>query len=81
MRYPVPDSEDGVTVKVTGEGTLIGVDNGDLYYTGIFKTNTRHLYKGKLLIAVRSTEKAGTLTIELNCEKTVPLKLNIKTVK
>lgn len=78
---PVPDADNAVTVNVTGNGNLIGLDSGDLYYLGLFKTNIRKVFKGKLLLAIRSTDKTGDISVELNSEKIAPLKFKIVTVK
>ena len=77
----VTDYNDMVNVNVSGEGSLIGLDSGDLSYMGLFKTNIRKPYTGKLMVALRSTENPGLINIELKSEKTGTLKLQMKTVK
>ncbi len=54
----VIDAKDAITVKVDGGGKLIGLDNGELDYTGSFKTNTRNSYQGRILVAVERTSPA-----------------------
>jgi beta-galactosidase len=51
----VIDATNAITVRVEGGGKLIGIDNGDLNYTGSFKTETRNAYHGRLLITVQKT--------------------------
>ena len=51
----VPDATPAVTVKVEGPGRLIGMDTGDLSYVGLFKTDTRNAYQGRLLATVQRT--------------------------
>lgn len=77
----IADRDDLITVKVSGEAWLIGLDSGDIYYTGLFKTNTRKLFKGKLMVAVQSTTNAGNVFVELISEKTGTLKVPIQTSK
>jgi beta-galactosidase len=77
----VADADEMVTVNVSGEATLVGLDSGDIYYTGLFKTNKRKVFNGKLLVAVQSTYKAGTSTIELTSAKTGAVKLILNSVK
>jgi beta-galactosidase len=77
----VADADDKVTVNVTGEASLIGLDSGDIYYSGLFKTNERKVFKGKLLVTVKSTEKDGIATIELHSEKTGSIKLQMNTLR
>ena len=61
----VIDAKAVVTVKVEGGGKLIGVDSGELDYTGSFKTDTRNCYQGRLLVAVKriSPEADGEIRL------------------
>jgi beta-galactosidase len=61
----VIDGKAAITIKVEGEGKLIGLDSGELDYTGSFKTNTRNSYQGRLLVAVKriSAEAKGEIRI------------------
>ena len=77
----VPDAANEIKVNIHGEAALIGLDNGDIYYTGLFKTNIRKLFKGKLMVTVQSTTDAGTATLELISEKTGTLKVPLKSVR
>ena len=43
-----------ITVKAEG-AEIIGVDNGNLNYDGLFKTNIRNAYNGRLLVTVKKT--------------------------
>jgi beta-galactosidase len=78
---PVYDADDKIEVNVSGEGSLVGLDSGDMFYTGLYKSNIRKAYNGKLLIAIKSSEIPGTINIDLNSEKTEQLKLKLKTIK
>ena len=57
------DGKAAITVKVEGGGKLIGLDNGELDYTGSFKTNTRNSYQGSLLVSVQRTAAEGEIRI------------------
>jgi len=59
----VIDGKSPITVQVEGDGKLIGLDNGELDYTGSFKTNTRNSYQGRLLVAVQRTSSVGEIHI------------------
>ncbi len=63
---PVMDAKMPVTVKVQGDGELMGVDNGQLNFAGPYKTNTREAYNGRLLVTVKriGQEKGMTVTAE-----------------
>jgi beta-galactosidase len=57
----VLDATPAVTVRVDGAGHLIGLDTGDLGYAGLFKTDTRDAYQGRLLATVRRTAPTGEI--------------------
>src|SRR5450432_1961006 len=59
----VVDATNAITVKVEGGGKLIGIDNGDLNYTGSFKTETRNAYHGRLLVTVQKTSPVNEARI------------------
>jgi beta-galactosidase len=59
----VVDAKNPITIDVAGEGKLIGVDTGDLEYTGLYKTNTRNAYGGRVLISVQKTAPANGIRI------------------
>ena len=77
----VPNADAEITVNVIGEGSLAGIDNGDLYYAGLFKTNKRKTHNGRLTVAVQSTEKSGVINIELSTDKIESLKLKLESQK
>jgi beta-galactosidase len=60
----VPDATPAVTVRIEGTGRLIGLDTGDLSYVGLFKTDTRDAYQGRLLATVQRTQPAGEAKLE-----------------
>ena len=54
------DATNAITVRIEG-GRLIGIDNGDLNYTGSFKTNTRNAYHGRILATVQKISPANKI--------------------
>lgn len=62
---PVDNACDRVQVSVTGQGMLMGLDNGDSTDRDGYKTNTRRLYNGKLLAIVGDIGEAGNVHIEV----------------
>jgi beta-galactosidase len=58
---PVADNE--ITFEVSGEGKLIGLDNGDQFSHEQYKVNRRKTFNGLCLAIVQSTGKAGRITI------------------
>lgn len=59
----VENAMDYVRVEVTGEGRLLGLDNGDSTDTDPYKGCYRKLFMGKLLAVVAATDKAGTIKV------------------
>jgi beta-galactosidase len=59
----VPDATPAVTVRVDGAGRLVGLDTGDLSYGGLFKTDTRSAYQGRLIAAVQRTAPDGEIRL------------------
>ncbi|MCX6253995.1 MAG: DUF4982 domain-containing protein [Bacteroidia bacterium] len=59
----VIDAKAAVTVRVEGAGRLIGFDTGDLVYDGLFKTDMRNAYQGRLLVTIQRTAPAGEIRV------------------
>ena len=59
----VQDATPAITVRVEGAGRLIGLDTGDLGYDGLFKTDTRKAYQGRLLATVQRTTPTGQVRL------------------
>jgi len=60
----VPTASDLIHFKVTGEGVLIGVGNGDPNCHEGDKEPRRSLFNGLAQVILQSTKTAGTITIE-----------------
>jgi beta-galactosidase len=52
-----------VTVRIEGSGRLVGLDAADLNYGGLFKTDTRSAYQGRLLATVQRTSPTGEVRL------------------
>ena len=50
-------------MRVEGSGRLIGLDTADLNYGGLFKTDTRSAYQGRLLATVQRTSPTGEVRL------------------
>jgi beta-galactosidase len=79
----LPTAQNMINFKVTGEGALIGVGNGDPNCHESDKESRRSLFNGLAQVIVQSTKTAGTITIEASTvvrDKTVaPAKIEIAT--
>ena len=65
----IPQADDQLTFEVTGAGTFEAVCNGDATSLESFKQPTMKLFSGQLVVVVRSTQKAGTLTLKVSDAK------------
>jgi beta-galactosidase len=61
----VASATPAVSVQVEGAGRLVGLDTGDLNYVGLFKTDTRNAYQGRLLAAVQRTVPGGEVRLSV----------------
>ena len=61
--------EGDVTVTVTGEGTLLALDNGRQNDHTPYTNSTRKATRGKLLAIVQSTKKDGKFTVTAVSDK------------
>jgi beta-galactosidase len=65
---PVPTASGLVAIKVTGEGALIGVGNGDPNCQESDKGSSRSLFNGLAQVIVQATRTAGEVHIEAHTE-------------
>ncbi|MBC7887329.1 MAG: glycoside hydrolase family 2 protein [Ferruginibacter sp.] len=75
----VQNMDQEITVNAIGNAKLIGLDNGDLNYTGLFKINKRKTYRGKLLVTIKSSSVAGIARVELVPERLKPVQYALGT--
>lgn len=61
----VANANNRVTVEVTGEGRLIGLDNGDSTDYDEYKGISRRLFSGRLLAVIAATDKAGDIKVKV----------------
>lgn len=64
----VPDADNKVNFKITGEGFIAGVDNGDPVNHDSFKVNYRKAFHGLALAIVQAKEKAGNITLSATAD-------------
>lgn len=73
----VPDADNLVNFKVTGEGFIAGVDNGYQASMEPFRANYRKAYNGMCLAIIQSNGKPGKITLEASGEGIKSASLNI----
>lgn len=59
----VANARNRISVKVSGPGRLVGLDNGDSTDYEEYKGSSRKLFSGKLLAIVAPTNEPGTITV------------------
>ena len=77
---PVENARDQVKITVTGGGVLVGTDNGDSSDPDSYKSDTRHLFSGKLLAIIASNGLAEDTVIVAESGTCEGAKLILKTV-
>ena len=75
----VPYANNLINFKVSGEGRIVGVDNGLQTSLESFKANFRNAFNGKCLVVLQSTEKAGKITLEANSDGLKGTSIEIET--
>ncbi|MFK8268990.1 DUF4982 domain-containing protein [Capnocytophaga cynodegmi] len=76
-----PNVNDLVTFKVSGAGTYRAASNGDATSTDQFHLPKMHLFNGKLVAIVQSSEKAGEITFEAKSKGLKTAVIKVKTQK
>jgi beta-galactosidase len=68
----VPTADNGISFKVTGEGSLIGLGNGDPNCQEADKATDNHslrsLFNGLAQVIVQATKTPGTIVLEAYTE-------------
>lgn len=75
----VYDAENTIHFSVTGDATLIAVDNGNIYSDEQYTGDSRKLFKGSALAILRSGNKAGKIRFKAYTEGLKSATLNLIT--
>lgn len=76
-----PTADNQLTFEVTGEGTYQAACNGDATSLEPFTEPQMKLFNGQLIVVVRSTKTAGTMTLKVNDTKNkLSQTIDIKTI-
>ena len=76
---PVPTADNLIRFKVSGEGALIGVGNGDPNCQESDKGSERSLFNGLAQAILQASKRPGALTIEASSRKLEAASLTITT--
>jgi beta-galactosidase len=72
---PIPTADYTISFRITGEGALLGVGNGDPNCQESDKEPKRSLFSGLAQVIVQSMRTPGTITVEAYTEDWPPPKL------
>jgi beta-galactosidase len=59
-----PNAENRINFELDGPGQIIGLDNANLKDVDPYISNSRRAWKGRALVAVKSSKKAGTIRLK-----------------
>ena len=77
---PVNNAVDRVNIQVSGEGRLVGLDNGDSTDYEQYKTTSRRLFSGKLLAIIAATKNAGWIKVKASSPGLEGAELELMTI-
>ena len=77
---PVENANNRIHISVEGNGCLLGMDNGDSTDLDPYKTDSRRLFSGKLLVMIGALERNGDITVRAESEGLPVTTLTIPTV-
>ena len=75
----VPDASNNVKFTVEGEGTLVGVDNGEQADHQSYQDDNRDAFSGQLVAIVQSTKNAGEIKVTASSDGLEPAVVTINT--
>jgi beta-galactosidase len=75
----VPYAENLIHFNISGEGKIVGVDNGLQTSLEPFKANYRRAFNGMCLVVVQSKEKAGKIYLEASSDGLKSASVEIET--
>ena len=77
----VPNASLPVEITLDGEGTLLAAGNGSPFIEGSIQDNDFNFHRGRGLIIIRSTGKAGNIALAVKSENGLNDQINIKAVE
>ncbi|GAA0880241.1 beta-galactosidase GalB [Algoriphagus jejuensis] len=77
----VPTASNKINFKVSGEATILAVDNGDPKSEESFVGNTRSAFNGKSILILKATKEAGDISISAESEGLGSVQINVKSAK
>ena len=75
----VPYADNMINFKISGEGKIIGVDNGSETSHEPFKADYRKAFNGMCLVVIQSNSGKGKITLDATGEGLEPASVVINT--
>lgn len=75
-----PNVKSPITVKVSGSGTLVALDNSSLFSHEPYKTNVRTAVDGRVIALIQATADKGPITITAEAEGYPKATLNLEAI-
>jgi beta-galactosidase len=75
----IPDSSTVIHFSITGPGTIVAVDNGNLVDHDPFQATQRKLYDGNAVAIVRATDASGKVTVTASSDGVTPGSVTLAT--
>ncbi|WP_281310074.1 sugar-binding domain-containing protein [Flavobacterium flavigenum] len=76
-----PNAENQLTFKVSGSGTIAGVDNANLKDTDLYVANIRKAWNGRALVIIKNNGESGTVNLEVTAPGLKKNTIKIEAVK
>ena len=76
-----PNAENRLQFKIDGPGKIVGVDNANLKDTDPYVGSSRKAWHGRALMVIRSTKKAGDITLTVSSPGLTDATITIKAEK
>lgn len=78
--HPVENANNRIQVEVTGQGRLLGLDNGDSADFDQYKGTSKRLFAGKLLAVIGTTMEAGEIIVKITSPGLKEAQLTIQSI-
>lgn len=75
----VPTAAGEVKIEVSGNATVQAIDNGDHYTDELLDVNPKKMYRGQVLLVLRSTQTAGDVRVGVSSPTLKGASMKLKT--
>lgn len=75
----VPTADNLINFDISGNGEIVGVDNGDALSHERYKDTQRKAFSGKALVIVQSTKESGSFTLTASSAGITPASVTVYT--